>query len=96
MQKKYIHEFKAGDLVKAHGGIFRITKDAYPSRSHHTLDQTGGQFRYLPEAPSCACAPSVCVKGEFAGYFSVGTEWGFQGNFKAGKYTLADESELTA
>ena len=88
--QKYIHEFKVGDIVRAHGGKFRITQDAKPSLAHHTIDRTGGQFKQLPEAPDCAYADAVCIEGEFPGYFKPGSDWTFQGNFLAGKYTLVD------
>lgn len=90
MTSKYIHQLKAGDLVRAHGGVFKVIEDAKPSLSHHTRDHTGGQFRQLPEAPDCAYAIAVCLEGEIPGYFKPGSDWTFQGNFKAGKLTLVD------
>ena len=88
MTKKYIHELKAGDIVQAHGGTFKILYDARPSRAHFTTDwKTCQQF---PEAPDCAYTEGECLTGEVKGYFSKGTNWKFQGNFKAGKVTLVD------
>lgn len=86
---KTIHQFKAGDIVHAHGCKFRITKDARPSVGHNTADwspSTG--FVEHHQAPACAIAESVCIEGERAGYISVGREWTFQGNFLAGTYTV--------
>ena len=91
--QKYTSELKKDDLVKAHGGIFRITKDARPSTGHGTRswNQNTG-FTYYPEAPDCAIAEAICIEGEFPGYFKVGSDWTFQSNFKAGKYTLVEKS----
>jgi hypothetical protein len=83
--KKYIHEFKAGDLVQAHGGLFKITTSAYASQSHLP------RIEHLKtgHGPSdCAIAQAVCIEGECGGYFSPGTDWTFQGNFLAGKYQV--------
>jgi len=88
--QKYIHQFKVGDLVCAHGGVFKIVENAKPSIAHHTVDRSNGQFKYLPEAPDCAYAKAVCVEGEFPGYFKPGSDWTFQGNFRAGQYTLVE------
>ena len=90
MTQKYISQLKAGDVVHAHGGKFRVIEDAKPSIAHHTIDRTNGQYKQLPEAPDCAYAKAVCIEGEFKGYFSVGSDWTFQGNFLAGKLTLVD------
>lgn len=89
MTKKYIAQFKAGDLVRAHGGVFKITEDARPSLTHGTREWISGKgFVYYPEAPDCAFALAVCVEGNFPGYFEPGSSWNFQGNFLAGQYTL--------
>lgn len=85
--KKYIHEFKVGDLVKAHGGVFRITKNARYSTWH---TPKSGHLQTADGPSDCAVAESVCVQGEFPGYFKPGTEWTFQGNFLAGQYTLLE------
>jgi hypothetical protein len=90
MTTKFISQLKAGDLIRAHGGVFKVTVDAKPSIAHHTIDRTRGQYKQLPEAPDCAYAKAVCIEGEFPGYFKPGSDWTFQGNFKAGQLTLAD------
>lgn len=84
--KKTIHRFTKGDIVRAHGCRFEITQNARPSVGHHTIDPKG--FKQLPEAPDCAVAESICIEGEVQGYISVGEPWNFQGNFKAGEYTV--------
>lgn len=90
MNTKYIHELKIGDKVRAHGGTFLIVENAKPSLSHHTREWVNGNNKYYPEAPDCAYANSICIEGEVKGYFRKGTEWLFQGNFLAGKFTLVD------
>jgi hypothetical protein len=86
MNQKHIHEFKIGDVVKAHGGLFRIIKDARYSTWH--LPKSG-HLETAPGPSDCAIAEAVCIAGEFPGYFRPGSDWTFQGNFKGGKYTLA-------
>lgn len=86
MLRKYIHDFKAGDIVHFHGARFRILEDAKHSLAH------------LPEAsaierahgPSdCAWAPAVCIDGsETRGYIEHGKPWTFQGNRLAGTYPV--------
>ena len=90
MQKKYktIHELKAGDVVYAHGGTFKILYDARPSLSHGTREWKPSGAVYHPEAPDCAYTEGECLTGEVKGYFSKGTKWTFQGNFKACKVTV--------
>lgn len=91
MTKKYIHELKAGDLVRAHGGVFQVTKDARESQSHRPSYWTSGKGTTILQGPcACAYAEAVCIEGEVKGYFSVGTKWDFQGNFLAGQYTLVN------
>ena len=96
MTKKYIHEFKAGDLVQAHGGIFQVTHDARESQAHRPTYWRNGSTSNnsgrvtLPGPCSCAYAAAVCLEGEIKGYFSPGSTWDFQGNFLAGKYTLVN------
>ena len=82
MQAKYIHQLKVGDIVHAHGGVFRIVENARESITHRP------QSAHLTPAhgPSdTARAKAVCIKGTIPGYFSPGSEWTFQGNFLAGK-----------
>ena len=87
---KYISQLKAGDIVRAHGGVFRIIEDARESRSHRPM------AAHLVQAhgPSdCAIAKSVCIEGEFAHYFWPGSEWTFQGNNLASKLAVIDSVE---
>ena len=92
--KKHVHELKAGDLVQAHGGVFQVTADARESQAHRpTYWHNGGNSNTtgrvtLPGPSDCAYAPAVCIEGNIPGYFKPGSAWDFQGNFKAGKYTL--------
>ena len=92
MIKKYISEFKTGDLVRAHGGIFRVSHDARESQSHRPTYWAGGDRGHvtLPGPCSCAYAEAVCIEGEIQGYFKPGSTWDFQGNFLAGKYSLVN------
>lgn len=91
MTKKYISQFKAGDLVRAHGGIFQVTADAIESQSHRPSywQSSAGRIE-LPGACPVACAPAVCIEGNIPGYFKPGSAWDFQGNFLAGQYTLIE------
>jgi hypothetical protein len=94
LTKKYIHEFKTGDLVRAHGGIFQVTHDARESQSHRPTYWAGSAglgHVTLPGPCSCAYAGAVCLEGEIPGYFKPGSSWDFQGNFLAGKYSVIDQ-----
>ena len=85
MKTKYIHEFKIGDIVHKHGGVFRIVENARESLFHRP------QSAHLTTAdgPSdTARAKAICIKGTIPGYFKPGAEWTFQGNFLAGKYIV--------
>ena len=87
--KKYISEFKAGDLVQAHGGVFRITHAAMESQAHRPDYWTSDKGRITLAGPcDCAYAPAICIEGSVPGYFKPGSAWDFQGNFKGGKYTV--------
>jgi hypothetical protein len=87
--QKYIHEFKEGDLVQAHGGVFKITHDAMESQAHRPDYWTSNKGRTtLPGPCDCAYAAAICIEGEVKGYFKPGSSWDFQGNFKGGKYTV--------
>lgn len=77
---KRIHELKAGDIVHAHGGRFRVTADACESNGHRP-QSAHLEVAHGPSA--CAWAPAVCVDGETKGYFWPGSDWRFQGNFHA-------------
>ena len=83
--RKYISEFKAGDIVQAHGGKFRIDADAYDSIGHAPTDPATG----FPMGPSgCAVAKATCIEGTTKGYFWPTSDWTFQGNRFAGQYTV--------
>jgi hypothetical protein len=83
--QKYICEFKAGDIVKEHGGTFRIIEDARSSTAHRPM----AAHLVTAHGPSdCAIAKAVCIEGEVKGYFRPGSEWTFQGNLLAGRYTV--------
>jgi len=71
-----VADLKAGDIVAAHGGLFRVTEDAKESRAH--FDDFGAK---VPKAgPSdTAWAPSVCIEGKCGAYFYPGSSWTFQG-----------------
>jgi hypothetical protein len=84
---KFIHQFKAGDIVNAHGAQFRILEDARESAGHRPM------MEHLQQAhgPSdCAWAYGEWVGGEaMPGYFGPGHKpWLFQGNFLAGQYKV--------
>jgi hypothetical protein len=82
---KTTHQLKAGDVVLAHGGKFRVTEDAKESRTH--FDDFGAK---VPKAgPSdTAWAPAVCIDGSCGAYFYPGSNWTFQGNFYAPRLTV--------
>lgn len=83
--RKHISEFKAGDIVHAHGGKFRIDEDAHDSTSHGPADPATG----WPVGPSgVAVAHATCIEGQTKGYFWPGADWTFQGNRHAGQYTV--------
>lgn len=64
-----VADLKAGDIVAAHGGLFRVTEDARDSRSH-----------FSEMGPSdVAWAPSVCIESQHGAYFYPGSDWSFQG-----------------
>lgn len=71
MQTTYtrVADLKAGDIVAAHGGLFRVTEDARDSRSHFS--------DYGPS--DTAYAPAVCIDGHCGAYFYPGSSWTFQG-----------------
>lgn len=88
--QKYIHELKTGDLVQAHGGIFKISHDAMESQAHRPKYWNTAISCHETLSGPCACAyaTAICLEGEIPGYFKPGSAWDFQGNFKAGKLTL--------
>lgn len=68
---------KAGDIVVAHGGKFRITSDARESLGHRPM---AAHLQQAHGPSNCAVAKAVCLEGEVQGYFWPGSEWTFQGN----------------
>lgn len=89
--KKYIYNLKAGDLVKAHGGVFKVIEDAHEVAWHRPRYWTSGQgFVELMGPSDCGAAKAICIEGEFPGYFKPGSEWVFKCNALAGKYDLID------
>jgi hypothetical protein len=72
-----IANLKAGDIVHAHGGTFKVLEDARASSSHFPRDavQVHG---FGPTV--CAVAPAVCLSGVVPGYFRPGSDWTFQGH----------------
>jgi hypothetical protein len=91
MKQKYIAELKAGDLVMAHGGLFKVLHDAKESQSHRPTHWSSSNYVELAGPCPVAYAEAVCLDGEIKGYFKQGTKWDFQGNFLAGKLTLTFE-----
>jgi hypothetical protein len=86
--KKRIHDLKAGDVVAAHGGKFRVTEGARESQGHRP------QAAHLITAHGpcdCAVAKAVCIEGRIQGYFAPGSTWTFQGNFLAPLCTMTGE-----
>lgn len=84
MQKR-THELKIGDIVAEHGGTFEVLENARSSLGHRPMAD------HLTEAqgPSdCAVAKAKCISGNCGGYFYPGSEWVFQGNFKAPKHNV--------
>ena len=91
--KKYIYNLKAGDIVQAHGGLFRVTEDA-KEVAWHRPRAWGKSYEFELDGPSdCASAEAVCIAGEFEGYFKVGTPWVFKCNALAGQYTLVESTQ---
>lgn len=83
--RKFIFQLKAGDVVRAHGGKFRVLEDARDSRGHRPM----ADHLVVAHGPSaCAVAPAVCIEGQVGGYFYPGSDWTFQGNLLAGTYAV--------
>jgi hypothetical protein len=91
MSKKYSYQLKAGDLVRAHGGLFKVIEDAHEVAWHRPKYWSGSKGHIELMGPSdCAAALAICVEGEVPGYFKPGSEWVFKCNALAGQYTLAN------
>lgn len=77
LTRKTPTQLKAGDIVHAHGGIFKVIENARESQSHRPQDD----HLVTGHGPSdCAVAKAICIEGETPGYFKPGSEWTFQGN----------------
>ena len=70
-------QLKAGDIVYAHGGVFRIIHDA---REANTFRPKADHLVEAHGPSDTAYAKSVCIAGECGHYFYQGSEWTFQGN----------------
>jgi len=88
MEAKYTSQLKAGDVVRAHGGLFRITTDAKESQAHRPM---AGHLKEAQGPSDCFWAESVCIEGKWDYYFEVGSPWTFQGNYLAGKWNLISQ-----
>lgn len=71
-----IADLQPGDIVSAHGGMFRITAQPFDSICHAPQDPASG-WNVGPS--DVAVAPAVCLEGEVPGYFKPGSDWVFQG-----------------
>lgn len=71
-----IADLQPGQLVAAHGGLFRITEQPFDSITHSSQKDPEG---WCVGPAGVAVAPAVCVEGEIAGYFRPGSAWTFQG-----------------
>ena len=74
---KRVSELKAGDMVKAHGGLFLVTESARESQAHRPQ---AGHLITAHGPAHCAVAVSKCIEGSVKGYFEPGSVWRFQGN----------------
>ena len=79
--EKRIAGLKAGDIVKAHGGTFRVLTDAAQSEGHRDSywDMARRVIEEHPGPVDCAFAQAQCIAGLVAGYFWPGSGWTFQG-----------------
>lgn len=74
---KTTSQLKAGDIVHAHGGVFRVVADARESIRHRPM----ADHLVIAHGPSdTAVAKAICIKGEVPGYFQPGSPWTFQSN----------------
>lgn len=89
---KRISELKAGDIVSAHGGTFRVIEDALESQAHRPRTwESGIGHKTLAGPCDCAYARAVCVSGTVPGYFWPGSDWTFQGTWNAGLCDIVSE-----
>jgi hypothetical protein len=73
----HIADLRVGDLVHAHGALFRVTQQPFDSIGHAPEDPATG----WPMGPSgVAVARAICLEGTTPGYFWPGSDWTFQGN----------------
>lgn len=81
--KKFIKDFKTGDVIEFHGALFIIESDAQPSTSHNNLiDRLGESGRVFHTTGRWLAGQIV------AGYFGPSSNWTFQGNDLAGQYSV--------
>ncbi len=85
--KKLIQQLKAGDIVHAHGGVFRVIEDARESGAHRPM---ASHLKTVAGPSDCAVATAECIDGYVTGYFWPGSTWVFQGNQKAGELTVEE------
>jgi hypothetical protein len=85
---KTVHQLKKGDIVWSHGCKFEILYDAKESQAHREKSWSSKGFETHAGPCDCAYTEGVCLDGEVKGYIAVGKPWTFQGNFKAGSYTV--------
>jgi hypothetical protein len=71
-----IADLKVGDLVQAHGGVFRITQPPFDSITHSEWKDADG---WSVGPAGVAVAHAECIEGVVLGYFQPGYEWKFQG-----------------
>jgi hypothetical protein len=84
--KKFIHQFKQGDLVQSHGATFRVLENARESVWHRPQ---AGHLETAFGPSDTARAEAEWVSGVIIpGYFGPGQNWLFQGNFRAGQYSV--------
>lgn len=69
---KSVHQLKKGDIVLNYSGRFECLEDARAVPPGHGFGQVG-------PIDVAVCA-AICLTGEVEGYFSVGSDWTFQGN----------------
>ena len=74
------HALKTGDIVIAHGGKFRVTADPRESQGHRPR---AGHLEIAHGPCDCVVVKAECIEGGVPGYFWVGSDWTFQGNYHA-------------
>ena len=73
-------KLRVGDIVRMHGGRFKVTSDPRESQAH----RPEGYWPAGGVGPSdCHVVDSVCIEGSVPGYFWPGSDWVIQGNHLA-------------